>query len=276
VSGWRLRRRVELPQGSVAFDVLGQGPPVVLVHGTPTWSYLWRKVVPALEGDHSVYVFDLLGYGDSPAGPSADISVAAQARLLVELLDRWGLEEPAVAGHDIGGAVVLRTHLLHRRRFRRIALVDAVILAPWITATTRHMQAHLAAYQTMPVHIYEQIVAAHLRTAAFGALDEEAFSAYLRPWRGERGRAAYFQKVAQFDEDHTAEFEPLLAGLGAPLLLLWGEQDAWLSPELGRRLLDRIPGAELTVIPGAGHLSMEDAPEAVAAALAKFFAAGPG
>ena len=88
--GWRLGRRTELSQGSIAFDVFGTGPPVVLAHGTPTWSYLWRKITPLLAESLSVHVYDLLGYGASPASPTADVSVAAQARLLVELLDHWG------------------------------------------------------------------------------------------------------------------------------------------------------------------------------------------
>ncbi|MGI8866389.1 MAG: alpha/beta fold hydrolase, partial [Rubrobacteraceae bacterium] len=88
---WRLRQRAEVEGGEVAFDVFGQGPPVVLVHGTPTWSYLWRNVVPVLAEQFTVYVFDLFGYGDSK--PKAqDVSIGAQSRLLTGLIERWGLE----------------------------------------------------------------------------------------------------------------------------------------------------------------------------------------
>ncbi|MBA3951665.1 MAG: alpha/beta fold hydrolase, partial [Rubrobacter sp.] len=92
-----------MPQGTVAFDVFGEGPPVVLVHGTPSRSYIWRNVAPALAERFTVYVFDLLGYGDSEP-KTRDVSIAAQSRLLTELIGRWGLEAPAIAGHDIGGA----------------------------------------------------------------------------------------------------------------------------------------------------------------------------
>lgn len=268
---WRLGRRAALTNGTVAYDVFGAGPPVVLVHGTPSWSYLWRNVVPALAPDFAVYVFDLLGYGDSLAPPATDVSVAAHARRLVELLDRLGLEEPAVAAHDIGGSIVLRAHLLDGQRFSRIALVDAVVFAPWVTDTTRHMQAHLDVYRTMPAHIYEKIVETHLRTAAFHALDDETLAAYMRPWKGEDGQAAYFRKVEQFDETETAEFEPLLATIDAPVLIVWGEQDAWLGSALAHRLHETIPRSELVLVPDAGHFAMEDAPDAVAGALSAFF-----
>lgn len=268
---WRLERRAELSVGPIAYDRFGEGPPVVLVHGTPTWSYLWRHVAPHLAEDFSVYVYDLHGYGDSPAPPDADVSVAAQGDLLAGLLDLWDLDEPMVAGHDIGGAAVLRAHLLHERSFRRIALVDAVALRPWITPTTRHVQAHLAAYQTMPEHIFEQIVATHLRTAVHGHFDNDAFEAYMSCWRGPRGKAAYLQKVAMFDENHTVEFEGQLATLQTPTHLLWGARDAWLEPGKAEQLRKLLPNSGLTLIPNAGHFAMEDAPEEVAAALLEFF-----
>ena len=141
---WRLEQRAEISGGEVAFEVFGEGPPVVLIHGTPSRSYIWRGVAPALARRFSVYVFDLLGYGDSrPSGD--DVSIAAQARALTGLLERWDLDRPAVAGHDIGGAIALRAHLLEDVRFDRMALLDAVVLRPWITEASRHVQMHLDA-----------------------------------------------------------------------------------------------------------------------------------
>jgi len=245
----------------------------VLVHGTPSWSYLWRNVAPELAREFTVYALDLPGYGDSPAPADGVASIATHATVLVELLEEWGLEEPAVAGHDIGGAIVLRAHLLHERRFRRLALIDAVVLAPWVTPTTRHIQANLDVYRTMPNHIFEQITAAHLRTAVRRDFDPEAFAAYQGRWQGVDGQAAYLQKVAHFEEQDTREFEPLLGSIGVPVLVLWGAEDAWLDPSLAHRVGDLIPGSEVRLIPGAGHFSLEDAPAEIRQALLHFFRA---
>jgi pimeloyl-ACP methyl ester carboxylesterase len=263
---------VDSSRGAISFDVFGQGPPVVLVHGTPSWSYLWRNIVPALADRFTVYAFDLLGYGDSEAEKGQDVSVAAQSRLLTELLERWQLEAPAIAGHDIGGAIVLRSHLLDEMPFSRIALIDAVVLRPWITPTTRHMQAHLDAYRTMPTHIYERIAAAHIGTAVHRPMDEATFEQYFARWRGKGGQEAYLQKVAQFDEGYTAEFEHLLGSMRTPVRIIWGERDAWLVPAFARRLRDLLPDSDLKLIPEAGHFVMEDAPEEVARELRGFFA----
>lgn len=271
MSTWALGRRADLSRGPVAWDVFGTGPDLVLVHGTPSWSYLWRNVVPALARDFTVYVLDLPGYGDSPAPADGVASIATHASALVELLDHWGLEAPAIAGHDIGGGIAVRAHLLHERWFRRIALIDAVVLAPWVTPTTRHIQAHLDVYRTMPNHIFEQVTAAHLRTAVHHDFDEGAFAAYHGRWQGEAGQAAYLEKVAHFDEEDTREFEPMLGTIAVPVLILWGTQDAWLDPSLAGRVGDLIPGSRVRLIPDAGHFSMEDAPAEMAHALGDFF-----
>ena len=114
---WSLKRRAQLPGGEIAFDVFGSGPSVILVHGTPSWSYIWRKVVPVLSDRFTVYVFDLLGYGKSEPSEGQDVSIAVHARVLSQLVEGWDLNAPAVAGHDIGGATVLRAHLLERVPF---------------------------------------------------------------------------------------------------------------------------------------------------------------
>ena len=269
---WRLRRSYDFSGSRVAYDVWGSGPPVVLVHGTPSWSYLWRNIVPVLTDQFTVYVFDLFGYGDSEAEEGQDVSIAVQSRLLTELIDHWQLESPAIAGHDIGGAIALRSHLLDEVLYSRIALIDAVVLRPWITPTTRHVQAHLDVYRTMPTHIYERVVAGHIGTAVYRPMDEETFEQYLARWRGERGQAAYLQKVARFDEEYTAEFEPLLGSMQTPARIIWGEEDAWLSPSIAERLHELLPNSDLKLIPEAGHFSMEDAPKEVAQAMAEFFA----
>jgi pimeloyl-ACP methyl ester carboxylesterase len=270
-NGWHLSQRASLPQGEIAFEVFGQGPPVVLVHGTPSWSYLWRLVVPGLSDRFTVYVFDLLGYGDSePKGQ--DVSIAVQTRLLTELIGLWELEAPAIAGHDIGGAIVLRSYLLDEVPFSRIALIDAVVLRPWITPTTRHMQAHLDVYRTMPTHIYERVAAAHIGTAVHRPMDEATFEQYFARWRDKPGQEAYLQKVAQFDEDYTAEFESLLGSIQVPVRIIWGERDAWLDPAFAGRLHELLPNSDLRLIPEAGHFVMEDAPEQVTRELRDFFA----
>ena len=269
---WTLSKTYRFSGQDVAYEIIGQGPSVVLVHGTPSSSYLWRDVARELAERFTVYVVDLLGYGSSEMKADQDVSLAAQTKLLAELLDHWGLEEPCVAGHDFGGAITLRLILLEGRRFRRVALCDAVAIAPWITPFSRHVQRYLEALQTLPEHVHHQMVATHLRTAIHHEMSDSELEPYLRPWLGSSGQAAYYRQVAQFDERYTREIEPRYSDIQTPTLVLWGEQDGWLAPEFGRRLAEAIPNARLEMIAEAGHFAPEDQPQAIAAQLAAFFA----
>ena len=92
----------------IAHGVHGTGTPVVLMHGTPSSSFIWRNIVPALvAAGHQVHVYDLLGYGlsERPQDPAIDTSVTAQVSVLEGLLEHWGLETAHIISHDIGGGV---------------------------------------------------------------------------------------------------------------------------------------------------------------------------
>jgi len=268
---WNLRKRRTLSGGEVAYDVLGFGPPLLLIHGTPTRSFIWRDVAMRLADRFSVYAYDLPGFGQSERSEGLDTSIRNQARLLAEFVDTLDLEAPSVAGHDIGGAIALRAHLLEGVPFGCLALIDSVALRPWITPTTNHIKENLDVYETMPTGAFEAIVASHLRTATHRPMHEHAFATYLDQWKGGTGQKLYLHKDAQLDENDTAEFEPMLPSISVPVHIVWGENDAWLPPAAAKRLHELIPGSNLVLLPDTGHFAMEDSPQEVAATLFDFF-----
>jgi pimeloyl-ACP methyl ester carboxylesterase len=90
----------------------------------------------------------------------------------------------------------------------------------------------------------------------------------VSPWLGAAGQPAFYRQIAQADERHTEEIEPLYGRIAAPTLVIWGEDDRWIPAERGRELARRIPGARLELLPAAGHLVQEDQPEELARLLA--------
>ncbi|MDA3646883.1 alpha/beta hydrolase [Saccharopolyspora indica] len=267
---WRLDQRVRVSGGDVATGVFGEGPPVVLVHGTPAWSYLWRDVVPLLAERFAVHVWDLLGFGDSRADPGIAPSIARQARTLAELVEHWGLDSPGLVGHDIGGGTVIRAHLVERVPASHLALLDAAVIGPWNTPFTEHMQRHEQAYRTMPQHVFADIIAPRLRTAAHRMSDASA-AAYLAPWAGPDGQQRWVDQVAAISFEDTREAVAGLHRITAPTLVLWGEHDEWLAPAVGDRLAAAISGARRATVAGAGHFVAEDNPQDTAAELIRFF-----
>jgi pimeloyl-ACP methyl ester carboxylesterase len=273
VVGWALLQRFATGAGEIAWDRLGQGPPIVLVHGTPWSSWTWRRVARRLAERFTVYVFDLLGFGASDRGAGQDVSLAAHGRRLAELLDFWHLERPAVVAHDIGGAVSLRAHLLHRRPMAALALVDVVALSPWGSPFFRLVRDHDEVFQQLPAPIHEGVVRAYVGTAQTRPLDRDVEDALVSPWLGPIGQSAFYRQIAQADERHTEEIEPLYGRITVPTLVVWGERDPWIPAERGRELARRIPGARLELLPAAGHLVQEDEPEELARLLAAHLSA---
>ncbi|WP_246011432.1 alpha/beta fold hydrolase [Nocardia mexicana] len=271
-TAWNLAERIHVTGGEVAAGRFGDGPPVVLVHGTPASSYLWRNVVPELAQRHTVYVWDLLGYGDSRLAADAAPSIALQARTLAELVEHWALDAPALVGHDIGGGVVMRAHLVEQVPARGLALLDAAVLGPWNTAFTEHMQGHAEAYRTMPPDVFADIIGPRLRTATHRPLSDADLSAYLAPWHGPDGQQRWIDQVVAVDHTDTAAAVARLGEVTAPTLVLWGEKDRWLTPDTGARLATAIADARFETIPGAGHFIAEDRPRATATALTRFLA----
>jgi pimeloyl-ACP methyl ester carboxylesterase len=275
VAGWQLGERQGTSVGEVAYGVFGEERPgVVLVHGTPSRSYIWREVASALTDRYTVYVYDLLGFGESERGEKVDVSIAAQGRALAELVEAWGLDEPRVAGHDIGGGIALRAHLIEGTSFECIALLDAVVLTPWGTQALRHVKEHLGTYQTMPRDVCEDYVVAHHKQATSRPMDEEAFEAYLSQWRGPVGQEAYLWKDEALLERDTEVLEPLLGSIEVPVQIVWGGEDGWVDPAQADRLHEAVPGSGLKKVVGAGHFVQEDAPSEVAEVLAGFFGGG--
>src|ERR671915_1860051 len=270
---WALGMEYVSTYGRVRWDLFGGGPPLVLVHGTPFSSYVWRKVVPTLAETNTVYAFDLPGYGSSEKREGQDVSLAAQGRVLSELLDHWGLDKPAVVGHDFGGAITLRAHLLEGRDFRAIALIDAVALSPWGSPFYRLVQEYVGVFRQIPAYMHRAMMAAYIRDATYRPMSDEELDPYVAPWLGPEGQDAFYRQISQNDQRYTDEIQPRYGEIEKPVLILWGEEDRWLSPEKGEQLRSAIPGSRLHTVPKAAHLVMEDAPTAVASALVDFFSA---
>jgi pimeloyl-ACP methyl ester carboxylesterase len=270
-----LGRRHETEQGTVAWDVWGEGPPLVLVHGTPWSTLTWRHVAPVLAASWTVYAYDLPGYGASEQRDEQDVSLAAQGRVLCELLDAWSLVEPAIVGHDIGGGIVLRAALIHERAFAAIALLDPVALAPWGSPFYRLVREHPDVFTALPPQIHAGLADAYVRSALAFPVAPDVLDALIEPWRSPDGQAALYRQIAHGDERDTEAFRGRLGTLDPPPLLIWGEADPWIPVERGRELASLIPGARLHTIAGAGHLVQEDAPGAVLEHLLPFLAAAP-
>ncbi|WP_407560444.1 alpha/beta fold hydrolase [Streptomyces sp. 184] len=268
---WTLDEEFETPQGVMRWGVLGSGDPIVLVHGTPYSSFLWRDIAPALARTRTVFFFDHLGFGRSDQREGQDLGLAAHARNFAGLLAHWELPRPSVVAHDIGGAVALRTLLVEERNYRDLTLFDAVSGGAWERGLFRLFLEHTEVFQQLPAYAHEALVASHLRHATQVGFRPGVLDAFLAPWRGAAGQAAFYRQYSQIRQADTAAYEHLLGGVSIPVRLIWGREDRILPTKYAEWLHERIPHAELHWIEEAGHLLQEDAPSQLSAYLTDGF-----
>lgn len=266
---WNLTATYDFDGRWVRYGIRGAGPPVVMVHGTPWSSFNLRHLIESISQDFTVYFYDLIGYGQSDKSPG-DVSLGIQNRVLSRLLDHWGLKNPAMVGHDFGGTTVLRTHLIDRRDFVKLVLIDPVAVAPWGSPFFKHVRAHEDAFAGVPDYIHEAIVRAYVKTAVFKPMDGALLDRIVLPWTTPEGKAAFYRQIAQANPGYTDEVQPMYAEIARPVLILWGNEDTWIPLERGKVLHHLIPGSQFHPIPDAGHLVIEEQPDQLIAKIRPF------
>jgi pimeloyl-ACP methyl ester carboxylesterase len=276
---WSLPSSYRSRAGTVRWHRLGppDAPPVVLLHGTPFSSYVWRGTARALARHHRVYVWDMPGYGASEKSEGQDVSLAAERDVFVELLGEWGLTEPVVIAHDSGGAVALGAHLLRGARYRKLALVDAVSLPPWGSSFSQLVGEHADVFARLPPGAHAALLREYVASASSPGLHPATLEALVAPWEADGGQEAFYRQLTARlgDPSYTELMQDRYTTIDLPVLVCWGQDDTWVPVERGRELAARIPGAQLRVIPGAGHLVHEDQPAELTAALFEFLNGSP-
>lgn len=252
---------------TVAWDQLGSGPPLVLLHGTPWSSALWRPVAAALADDFTVHLWDMPGYGASSKDADHAVDLGVQGELFAALLREWGLDRPHVIAHDFGGAVALRARLLHGARYASLCLVDVVAVRPWGSPFFTLVREHAAVFAQLPPAIHRGAVEAYVRGASHRGLGEDDLAMLLGPWTDTEGQAAFYRQIAQADEAYTDEVEPRYGEITEPTHIVWGAEDTWIPPDRAEQLHCRIPHSTLTLIEDAGHLLQLDASDRLTAEL---------
>ena len=267
----------------IAHGVHGDGEPVVLVHGTPSSSYIWRRVVPRLvDAGYRTHVFDLLGYGlsERPRDPAVDTSITGNAAVLEAMLEVWGLDTVHLVAHDIGGGAAQRFGVDAIERLRTLTMIDVVSFDSYPSDRTREQMAEgLEALERKPddehrAHFRDWLLSTHSDPGAF---DPEALEVYVDLISGPIGQPSFFRhQVAHYDPRHTLEISDRLHTLGqVPVQLIWGADDTWQVPDLARRLQEAIPGSTLELIEDCGHFAPEERPDEVAAVLVDFLRRHP-
>ena len=268
----------------------GEGPPVLLLHGFPQTHYCWRKVAPALCGEHTVVVCDLKGTGESRApagGPLGEgYSKRDIAAELVQVMAQAGHARFAVVGHDRGGRVAYRMALDHADEVTRLGVLHIIPTVDQFEAMAAgtSLDYYPWFFLAQPPPFAERVIGASAEyflrhtleswAATPDAIEPGAVDHYVRAFTPEAISAWCSDYRAAFHFDRAIDADDRAAGrkAGCPVLVHWGAEEAAMADDgllvPWRRWAGQVEGGALP----AGHFIPEEAADELTASLRRFLA----
>ena len=265
----------------------GRGDPVVLVHGDPTWGFLYRNFIPVLAARHRCIVPDHMGMGKSET-PSAPYPYRLHhhiANLEALLLD-LDLYRATLVLHDWGGPVGLGVALRHPDRFSKIVVMNTWASAPWPGAPFPRLLEMIRSPrgERFVLDRNGYVAPALIGTTHHSeTLTPEVLDAYRAPFPTPESRRALLCWSRDIPVDDTdasyadmAEIQENLARLASlPVLIVWGMLDPVLPPAVLGWWQQQFPHAETHEIEDASHFLQEDAPQRIVAVIDAFLKREP-
>lgn len=251
---------------------LGEGPTLLLLHGTGASTHSWRALAPLLARRFDVLMPDLPGHGFSAALPDGQCSLPGMASALSALLAELQAAPQAVLGHSAGAALMLRLALDEAWTGRVLVGLNAALLpfeglagvayAPMARLLARsRLVPHLAAWRARDPRSVRRLIG-----STGSQIDDEGVALYARLLRNPGHVAGVLAMMSNWN---LQALQHDLPAMRCPLLLLAGDADTTVPPVQAERVARRVPGARAQRLPGLGHLAHEEAPAQLAEVVAE-------
>jgi len=249
----------------IRFWRAGSGPALVLVHGLLGYSFSWRGAIPILAHEREVFVPDMPGAGFSECRAGLDFRLIGAARRLLAFLDASGIDSCDLVGSSYGGSTAIMLAGQARSRIRKLVLVSPA--NPWSRIGRKRLAllrnaAVARLFPTLaraahPMHRY----LVRRMWGDPGLVTKETLDGYILPLV-RRGVFEHAGKIVQTWHADMRDLESSLPKIaGIPTLLVWGSRDRVVDLRSAEIMAQRLPGARVAVMKGAGHLPYEENPE---------------
>ena len=255
-------------------QLIGEGPVLLLLHGTGAATHSWRALAPLLAGQFTVVAPDLPGHGFTSGRPVGGLSMTAMARAIGDLL--WALEiaPRVIVGHSAGAAIAIRMTLDELASPQAIVGLDAALLPfPGLGARLFPSLARLLFLNPFAPHFFARLArtpgetARFLRRSTGSRIEDEAVIFYERLFATSGHCAGAITMMADWDLDALKVDLPRLE---TPLLLIHGDADAAIPLSNARDAVALVGKGRLVPLAGLGHLAHEERPGDVAAIIQDF------
>lgn len=281
------KKILELATGKVAYLDVGQGQPLVLLHGCPFSIYEWNAVIPELAKHYRVLAPDLRGLGDTPVRLNDDYRLPTDVVMVRQWLDALNIPTADFIAHDHGGAVAQLLMRDDPARIQKLVLTNVEAYDQWPSVSEVPILKAIIHPLTSPI-MYHALKIEWVQRLAFSiavfdekTLTPEVLRGYALPHvataeRWQRLRRFY---TWQLDPTHsqttTVQAVPAMRAFQTPTLLVWGEKDDNFGPHLAQRLARDIPGVQgIHYLHRSGHMPFEEEPVEYAQTVLGFLQSG--
>ncbi|MCR9120984.1 MAG: alpha/beta hydrolase [Phyllobacteriaceae bacterium] len=245
----------------IAYTDLGKGPPLILMHGIPTWSYLYHEVIDRLAETNRVIAPDFIGHGNSDKRDLLDRSLVAQRAMILSLMDALGLDRATLIGHDTGGGVALIMAVENAERVDRLVLSNIVAYDSWPIDDMISL-GHPAWAKKSNDETREFLVGGFKDgLSRKDRMTAEFVDGIVAPYVTDEGRISLIRNASGLNTSHTTMLMDRHKDIAAETLLVWGVDDPWQPIADGERLAQDIPDASLVSVENASHWIPQDAPQ---------------
>lgn len=268
-------RQLAVPGGNLAYVDAGEGPPVLFLHGNPTWSFLWRDAIIGLRGRRRCVAPDHFGMGlsDRPAPGDPPRRLVDHIGNIERLVDHLGLKRFDLVVHDWGGAIGFGYARRHPERIRRIVVTNsAAFFGPMPTRIAWCRRGDFGRFLVQGLNAFAGLAPV---MGVVARVAPEVAQGYRWPYRNWHSRRAVADFIADIpvEPDHPTrpELEAIIQALPQfrdhPMTLVWGARDFCFNDVFLASWQQHFPGATVHRFENASHLVLEDAglPELLAA-----------
>jgi pimeloyl-ACP methyl ester carboxylesterase len=250
---------IEVDGMQVHYRVEGNGPPLVLLHGTAASLHTWEGWANELKGEFKIISFDLPAFGLTGPNPANDYSIKYYVDFVHRFMDKIGIYEFHLAGNSLGGQMAWNYALTYPKQVKKLVLIDAAGYSldrqiPFVFKLARiPVVKDVFAYITPKFMIRKSIEDVYGND---DLITDELVDRYYNFTLRDGNREAFVARANTTFQYQTER----IPEINTPTLILWGEDDKWIPLEHGKLFDKEIPKSELIVYPGVGHVPMEEIP----------------
>ena len=260
------QKRVTIDTGAhqpvdIAYTDIGHGPTMIMMHGIPTWSFLYHDVLDRLAEQHRVIAPDFIGHGYSDQRDHFDRSLVAQRNMILALMDELGVKRATLIGHDTGGGVALMMGIENPERVERLVLSNIVAYDSWPIDDMVELSNPMWVKKDAQEIRDFLILGFEAGISRKDRLTSDFLEGIVSPYVTDQGKISLIRNASGLNTSHTTMLMSRHKQIKAKTLLVWGVDDPWQPIADGERLAGEIRESTLKPVANASHWIMQDAPQ---------------